>query len=140
MKKFILVLALSCSLATSAAGIDCGRRSVGQLADSSEQGNLDAGEVTSLRGRVVYPDGTKAELIIVEVYRNDFAAPASEITSARVDEIIGGGRIAAVEVGSGGGFCFKGLKPGNYLLRANASREGVGLSQFVMMNIFVRLA
>ena len=101
---------------------------------------MNAGEVTALRGRVVYPDGTKAGLIIVEVYRNDFAAPASEITSAQVDEIIRKGRIAAVETGPGGGFCFKGLKPGNYMLRANTSREGVSLSQFVMTNIFVTLA
>ena len=141
MKKFMLVLALSCSLAISAGGTDCGRRTDGQLAHSStDNGNMNAGEVTSLRGRVLYPDGTKAELIIVEIYRNDFATPASEITSAQVDEIMRKGRIAAVETGSGGGFCFKGMKPGNYMLRANSSREGVSLSQFAMMNIFVTLA
>ena len=142
MRKFMLALALSCSLAIStASSTDCGRRTTGQLAHSStHEGNMNAGKVTSIRGRVLYPNGTKAELIIVEVYRNDLATSASEISSAQVDEIIKSGRIDAIEIGPSGGFCFKGLKPGNYMLRANASQVDVSLSQFAMMNIFVTLA
>jgi hypothetical protein len=140
MKKFMFALTLLCSLAIAAVSADCGRPTAEQLAHSSETGSQNAGEVTSLRGKVLYPDGTKAELIIVEVYRNELAAPVPELTSAQVEEIIRGGRIAAVETATSGKFCFRNLKPGNYLLRANTSRAGGSLSQFVMMNIFVTLA
>jgi hypothetical protein len=82
----------------------------------------------------------KKELMIVEVYRNDSATPVSEITNAQVAEIVKRGRLAAVETGARGKFCFNHLKAGNYMLRANVSGEGIHRSQFRMTNIFVTLA
>lgn len=93
-----------------------------------------------MRGRVLYPNGKEAQLMIVEVYRIDLATPLLEITYDQVEEIVKSGRIAAVETGTSGRFCFKNLKPGNYILRANVSAEGTNLSQFRMTNILVTLA
>lgn len=139
MKQFIFAIALSCSLAIPAVGGDCGEKTTETLASSSEWETINAGEVRSIRGRVLHPDGTRAEFMIVEVYRNDLATPVSKITYVQVNEIINRGRIEAVETGTSGKFCFN-LKPGNYMLRANMGGERISLSAFKMMNIFVTLA
>lgn len=140
MKQFIFAIALSWSLAVPALGGDCGEKTTETLASSSEWDTINAGEVRSIRGTVLHPDDTRAEFIIVEVYRNDLATPVSKITYVQVNEIINRGRIAAVETGTSGKFCFKNLKPGNYMLRANMGGERISLSAFKMMNIFVTLA
>ncbi|HXM34086.1 MAG TPA: hypothetical protein VN920_02785 [Pyrinomonadaceae bacterium] len=139
MKRFTIVIALSCAFAISAVGGDCGKKTTETLAHSSESEIIHAGDVRALRGRVLYPDGKEAELMIVEVYRIDLATPVLEITYAQVDEVVRSGRLAAVDTGTSGKFCFKNLKAGNYMLRANISGERIGLSQFRMMNIFVTL-
>src|SRR5258705_8935890 len=101
---------------------------------------IRAGEVRSMRGRVFYPDREEAQLMIVEVYRIDVPTPVLEITYEQVNEIVKSGRLAAVDTGTSGRFCFKNPKAGNYLLRANVSGERIGLSQFRMTNILVTLA
>ena len=93
-----------------------------------------------MRGRVLYPDGKEAQLMIVEIYRIDLATSVLEITYDQVDEIVKSGRIAAIDTGTSGKFCFKSLKAGNYMLRANISGEGISLSQFRMTNTLVTLA
>ena|SRR5438270_1667301 len=139
MKTFMSAIALSCALAITASGGDCGRKTTETLAHSSTSEIINAGEVSSIRGKVLMPDGTSAEFMIVELYRND-SAPETKITYALVDEIIKRGRMAALETGASGKFCFKNLKPGKYMLRANISGEGVSLSELTMTNIFVTLA
>jgi len=140
MKRFTFVIALSCAIAISAVGGDCGKKTTEVLAHSSESELIRAGEVRSMRGRILYPNGKEAELMIVEVYRIDLATPVLEITYDQVAEIVKRGRIAAVDTGTSGRFCFKNLKPGKYILRANVSAEGTSLSQFRMTNILVTLA
>ena len=140
MKRFTFVIALSCAIAISVVGGDCGKKTTEALAHSSESELIRAGEVRSMRGRVLYPNGEEAQLMIVEVYRIDLATPVLEITYDQVAEIVKSGRIAAVDTGYSGRFCFKNLKHGNYILRANVSAEGTSLSQFRMTNILVTLA
>jgi hypothetical protein len=137
MKKITFAIALSCFLGISAGG-DCGKKTTEKLAPSSTNQIVTAGELKSIQGRVLYPDGKEAELMIVEIYSIDPATPLTEITYAQVSEIVKRGRIAAVNTGERGKFCFKNLKAGDYLLRANISGEG--LSQFAMMNILLTLA
>jgi hypothetical protein len=138
MKKLTFAVVLSCFFGISARG-DCGKKTTEKLAHSSESEIVNAGELRSIRGRVLYPNGTKAELMIVEIYRIDLATPLREINYAEVSEIVKRGRMAAVETGESGKFCFKNLKAGNYLLRVNASGEGLDLSGFRMTNILLRL-
>jgi len=139
MKRLTFTVVLFCVFGIAAGG-DCGKKTTEKLAHSSESEIVNAGELRSIRGRVIYPNGTKAELMIVEIYRIDLTAPLTEITHAEVAEIVKSGRMAAVETGESGEFCFKNLKAGNYLLRANASGENLDLSQFRMTNILLTLS
>jgi hypothetical protein len=118
-------------------GADCGKKTNETPARSSTYASIDGGDVRSLRGRFLNPDGTEAESIIVEVYRNDLSIPMSAMTYVQVHQIVKTGRVAALDTDTRGRFCFKNLKAGNYMLRANVS--GKGLSGYSTMDVFVTL-
>jgi len=57
MKRFTFVIAVSCAIAISAVGGDCGKKTTEALAHTSDSERIHAGEVRSMRGRVLYPNG-----------------------------------------------------------------------------------
>ena len=59
MRKFVSAIVLSCSFGISAAGGDCGKKTAESLAESSESEIINAGEVRSMRGSVLYPNRTE---------------------------------------------------------------------------------
>jgi hypothetical protein len=68
--------------------------------------------------------------------------PMSAMTYVQVHELVKTGRVAALKTDTRGRFCFKNLKAGNYMLRANVSGNfsGGGLSGYSTMDVFVTLA
>ena len=140
MRKFAFAIVLSCSFAIAAMAGDCGKKTTETPANSSTVDAEDGGDVKALRGRFLYPDGTEAEFIIVELYRNELSIPVTQLTYVQVAEIMKGGRVAVIDTDTRGRFCFKNLKPGNYMLRANVSGKRTDLSMYSTMEVFVTLA
>lgn len=132
----VIMFLLVCSASVAASCRNCGKKTSEVPASSSTSEYVDAGQTKSLRGRVLYPNGEEAELVIIEVYRNDLTIPANEMTYVESDQILKAGRIAARDTETSGRFCFKKLPAGNYMLRVNTIGKN---SQFSTMYIFVTL-
>ncbi len=138
MKLYLVIIAfLFCSAPILAFGSDCGKRTSETPPGSSELGFIDGGTIKSLRGQVLLPNGDPGKFFIIELYRNHLTKPVSKITYQEGEEIIKNGRIDARDTDSSNKFCFKNLKPGNYMVTANVNLGGRTLSQYATLYIFV---
>jgi len=134
-QHLVIAAVLVCVLPALVQAQGCGRITSENPVQSSTHEIVDGGELSSLRGRVIYPNEKPAESVIVELYRDALFETGKERNYLYVDQIIKQGRISALYLESGGRFCFKNLKPGRYMLRVGMSYD----TQWAITSIFVSL-
>lgn len=114
---------------------NCGRATKDRPVTPSTSEQSYLGNVSSLSGRVSYPNDTAAEYVIVELYLDTRADPDKRMGYLEVNEVTKSERIAARHIESGGRFCFKNMKPGRYMLRVGMLHD----TQWAIQSVFITL-
>ena len=116
----------------------CGEKTNETIAEGSEIQEINFGAIKSIKGKVLLPDGTVAENVVVELFRNILTVPPEKANYIQINEILKEKRLSARYIVTSGKFCFKNIKAGNYLLRINSPKtEQSKISGFSTIHLFV---